>query len=773
MKAIIMAGGEGTRLRPLTCDMPKPMMRLMDRPIIEYSLELLARHGVTETGITLGYLPERIRDHLGDDHIGIQLKYYTEPHPLGTAGSVRQASDMLTETFCVLSGDGVTDCDLTKALEFHKNSGALATMVLKRMPDPTEYGLVITAPDGRIERFLEKPSWGEVVSDTVNTGIYIMEPEILDMIPEGEYDFGSQLFPVLASMGRLCYWCDIGDVPAYLRMCRDALDGLIALDSLQQPSINGHYDDSTPVEHGCLVSPAAHVSADAKLEAPCYVGPGAHIARGAVISAHSIIGAGARVDELATIKRSVVWENCRIAEGAGLRGCALGRSVSISPCARVYENSALGTGVRVGADAEVAPGVYIWPDKTVAAAMLLDHNLVWGPRENTCFRNGMLPIDSPANAVRAAQACAAALQPGELLLGRTASATAAALWHSCAAGLMAQGVQVLDAGVCTEPQLRFAMSLMGIKTALLATPDGVIPLSGGGVRLSGRQQRSICALISRQDHTRPFMCDPRPVIYSGRSDQAYIAMLASAFTADPSLAPHIAVHSRNQHLLTIAEQAFSRAGLNARCEWEEELMELYPGEIGVWLASDGLSTRFSHPGGMLTAPQNELLAAWTLLERGETTLITDERATRAIQEIADRRNAEICPCAAAGSGFEHALTAYPDQLRTHTDGIYLAVCAISTLTENALTLAGWLSTMPKVHRIERSIPLSDSDRGRALRRFGNSGDLRIDRGNAYAYLSPDASRPECRIVAESRDMEAARELCDFCESRLKEALTEE
>ena len=196
MKAVIMAGGEGSRLRPLTCDMPKPMMPVLDRPIMEYALRLLRRHGITRAAVTLGYMPDRVRDYFGDgSRLGVELSYYVEKAPLGTAGGVKAAAGFLDETFIVLSGDGLTDCDLSAALEFHRRKGALMTMVLKRVPVPLEYGVVETDEGGRVRRFVEKPGWGEVFTDTVNTGIYIMEPEALNLIPAGPCDFGRELLP--------------------------------------------------------------------------------------------------------------------------------------------------------------------------------------------------------------------------------------------------------------------------------------------------------------------------------------------------------------------------------------------------------------------------------------------------------------------------------------------------------------------------------------------------------------------------------------------------
>ena len=236
MLAMIMAGGEGERLRPLTCTLPKPMTLVLDQPVLAYSLRLLARHDVERAGITLGYLPDQIEDAFGDgSEYGVSLKYFRESRPMGTAGGIKPARAFLTETFCVLSGDGLTDVNLSEALAFHRAHGAKATLVLKRVQNPTSYGLVSTDAYGRIVSFTEKPDWKNVTSDAANTGIYILEPESLDRIPDDQpFDFGRELFPLLLREGvpmygylTEAYWCDIGDVSAYLEANSDALEGRI------------------------------------------------------------------------------------------------------------------------------------------------------------------------------------------------------------------------------------------------------------------------------------------------------------------------------------------------------------------------------------------------------------------------------------------------------------------------------------------------------------------------------------------------------------------
>ncbi|MGI6239042.1 MAG: sugar phosphate nucleotidyltransferase [Christensenellales bacterium] len=775
MKAIIMAGGEGTRLRPLTCDCPKPMMRLIDKPVMEYALGLLARHGVTDAAVTLGYLPERISDYFGDGAaFGVNLRYYTERTPLGTAGGVKQARVFLDETFCVLSGDGVTDADLTEALAFHRAHAAKATMILKRVKNPMAYGLVMTAPDGRITRFYEKPGWGEVISDAVNTGIYILEPEVLDLVPEGAYDFGRELFPRMAAEGGLygCvtegYWCDIGDIEAYLEVCRDALEGKIRLPGLEELG-------------GVRTDRAAVIHESAQIESPCYIAPGATVGKNAKIGAHSVIGRGARVGEYATIKRGVLWSEARLEEGAQARGCVLARGAALGPCASAYENCVLGAGAQVGADAELLPGVSVWPGKRVPDATVCDANVIWGAAaQASAFQGGAMRANTPTEALRIAQAYAAQMKPREALLARAPSAVASAIWHGCAAGLMAQGVRVIDAGICTEPQLRFALALMKVDGALLAGTEWATPYAADGCRLSIAQQRAVSALMARQDYPQPFSGITHPVTSSGRSEHAYVAMLASAFSAKAEGAPGVAVHANDPYLLSLAERAYQRTGLSMRAEWEDEMMELGAGEIGVWLEDGGASATLGWENERLSEPEMQLLHAWVHLEHGEKQLVCGLHMTRAIEELAARYDAQVQYAGAARPVWERALAqAHPEQFRTATDGIHLSLLAVAALIDRSMTLADWRASMPQVHRMTRAVRLDDDMRGQVMRTLAENdrdieteGGLWIRREGGWAWIAPDETRPECRIVTEALSAEFASELCDFCETTLKKAIEE-
>jgi len=275
MKAVVMAGGAGSRLRPLTMGRPKPMVPLVNKPVMAHILDLLKLHNLTRIAATLQYMANDIQDYFGDGStFDVELTYFIEGEPLGTAGSVKNAQPFLDEPFVVISGDAVTDIDLSALINFHREKGALVTIALYRVPNPLEYGVVITDDDGRIIQFLEKPGWAEVISDWVNTGIYVLEPEVLDYIPQGQpFDFSKDLFPMLLKKGAPLfgykasgYWCDIGNIQEYVRASFDFLEGKV---NLAEPGQR--------LAPGIWVGKGGGTAPDAQNHGPAFPGLGAHI----------------------------------------------------------------------------------------------------------------------------------------------------------------------------------------------------------------------------------------------------------------------------------------------------------------------------------------------------------------------------------------------------------------------------------------------------------------------------------------------------------------
>src|SRR5438874_378162 len=373
-----MAGGEGSRLRPLTSNQPKPMLPLVNRPMMEHIVGLLKRHGFDDVVVTLAFMPNAIRTYFGDgSEFGVRMVYATEEQPLGTAGSVRNAMDELDESFLVISGDVLTDIDLSKIVSFHEERDALATIGLVAVENPLEFGIVITRDDGSIERFLEKPTWGQVFSDTINAGIFVLEPEIFDYIPAGEpVDFSNEVFPKLLANSRPLfgavahgYWEDVGTLEAYVRAHKDALDAKVALD------IPGFR-----LEHGVWLGEGAEIHPEARVEGPAVIGENCRVGSGARLGEYTVLGGNVRVREGADLERVVVHDNAYLGQNARLRGTVVGRACDLRTNVRCEEGVVLGDECFVGDNAVLGAGVKVYPFKTVETSAVVNSSIVWESR---------------------------------------------------------------------------------------------------------------------------------------------------------------------------------------------------------------------------------------------------------------------------------------------------------------------------------------------------------------------------------------------------------
>jgi NDP-sugar pyrophosphorylase family protein len=375
MKAVIMAGGEGTRLRPLTSNAPKPMLPIANVPMMEHVINLLRLHGFDEIVVTVAFLANAIKTYFGDgSEFGVTMHYAHEAVPLGTAGSVGNARHLLDERFLVISGDVMTDMDLGAIVEFHDAHKAIATIGLTPVENPLDFGIVITREDGTIERFLEKPTWGQVFSDTINTGIYVLEPSIFDYIPEGRsVDFSSDVFPQLLTRGLPLYgavaegfWEDVGTLEAYLRAHKDVLDQKVQLD------IPGFR-----VSEDIWLGEGAEVSPDATVNGPAVIGPGCKVEAGCYLGEYTVLGSNVRLLPDVHVERSVLHDNVYVGTGARLRGAVIGRSCSIRSNVRIDEGVVLGDSVFVGSGAVLNGDVKVYPFKTIEDGAIVNSSIVW------------------------------------------------------------------------------------------------------------------------------------------------------------------------------------------------------------------------------------------------------------------------------------------------------------------------------------------------------------------------------------------------------------
>src|SRR5204863_5785052 len=335
-----MPRGQGPLSRPQTPNHPHPMVPTAGKPCMDHSLELLREHGLTDVIVTVAFLPQAIRTYFGEgDTLGMRIGYSVEESPLGTAGSVRLAARQLDETFLVISGDALCDLDLTKLIAFHKERGAAVTFGLKSVENPLEFGIVVTDDDGRIERFLEKPSWGQVFSDTINTGIYVLDPEVLTHIPSDRpYDFSKELFPFLLEMGRPLYghvfdgyWQDIGNLDQFRQANFDALDERVRLNI---PGIR--------LRGNVWLGEGVDVDDLASIEGPAFLGNYCRIAPDASVGAYSVLSASVTLLERAHTERSVIDASTHIGRSARVEGAVVGRNCDIRAHAHVQEGAALG-----------------------------------------------------------------------------------------------------------------------------------------------------------------------------------------------------------------------------------------------------------------------------------------------------------------------------------------------------------------------------------------------------------------------------------------------
>jgi mannose-1-phosphate guanylyltransferase/phosphomannomutase len=449
MKAVVMAGGEGTRLRPLTSNQPKPMVPIVGKPCMEHILELMRSHDFTDVIVTVAFLPQAIRSYFGTgESLGMNIGYSVEESPLGTAGSVRLAARQLDETFLVISGDALCDLDLSGLIAFHKEREAAVTIGLKSVDNPLEFGIVITDDEGRVERFLEKPSWGQVFSDTINTGIYVLEPEVLRHVPtDRPFDFSKELFPLLLEMGRPIYgltmdgyWQDIGNLDQFRQANFDALDEKV---QLRVPGIR--------LRGNIWLGEGVELDDLDQIQAPAYIGNYCRIAPTAGVDPYTVLSNNVTLRERTRVARSVIDASTHIGRASLVEGAILGRSCDIRAHVRIHEGVAVGDEVTIGAESVILPGVRIYPYKEVESGAQINESLIWESRATPRLFGrdvvgGLVNVDlTPEVAVRIAAALGTALpRSARVVASRESPPACRMIKRSMISGFTSTGVDVSD-----------------------------------------------------------------------------------------------------------------------------------------------------------------------------------------------------------------------------------------------------------------------------------------------------------------------------------------
>ena len=744
MKAIILAGGEGTRLQPLSLLKPKPMIRLFDRPLLEHIVLLLKRCGFTELCMTLHYLPQAVMDYFGDGSgLGVSIEYRTETEAAGTAGSVRACGDFIgNEDFLVISGDAACSYDLRAMVEKHRLSGADATILVRESREASEFGLVLTEEGGRIRGFVEKPGPERVVSDLINTGIYVLSPAVLKEIPEGRsVDFGGDVFPRMLQGRRHLhawqsegYWNDVGTCEAYLDTCRDVLDGRFPL----------------PVSEGRRV----------KSSGPCWVSQEAYVSDGAELGSYTVIGCGSTVESGCRLSGCVL-DGAYLQAGCTAEDSILSRGVRLGRAVQLRRGCVLAEGVTVGDGSLLRETLRVWPGLTLPAGSVLTEDLHRSADARPLrFREG-----GALGGLNGTD-----LTPDRLLrMGRSSPAVriGAAAAGGSYARLLAESF-LLGAGEAGKPAYFLDA-----------------PLASAAAAAAGIYALDLCLFFRQEGRKTTIRFFDRDGLPLQRKDQR---KLESGLTgASPAASPE---HSRSFSLLTGSGEAYLSAALSACDPLDGMRIACPPGllsegllragaalctaEAGIpelLLSEDGFSLQAVDEKGR-DLPWGMLLCALTAAELrcGGEAVVLPYDAPLLAEQIAREENGTIYRLERDGEDARRLWREAP----WCRDGLTLALRLFSKLKKLRMAggLAGLVDSLPEYHSIERVIALDGPDTA-VLRQLAHDRDaetvhgVRLRLGEAAVTVSR-LGGGELRILAEGCKMEAAAEFCDSLQRRIRE-----
>jgi mannose-1-phosphate guanylyltransferase/phosphomannomutase len=814
---VVMAGGQGTRLRPLTSNQPKPMLPIVGRPMMEHILHLLREHGLTDVVATVQFLASVIRNYFGDaSDLGLSLSYATENEPLGTAGSVRNAEPLLDETFLVISGDTVTDIDLTEAVSQHRKSGAAATVVLKHARDPLEFGIVICDENGRVERFLEKPGWGEVFSDTVNTGIYILEPEVLKEIPKGEeYDFSHDLFPRLLERGIPLYghvaegyWTDVGALDNYLEVHRDILDRKV---KVELPGFE--------MKGKVWLAEGAEVDPQVKLEGPLYVGENSRVEAGATLRDHTVIGKGVVVKAGAFLHRAIVHDNAYVGTSASLRGCVLGKNADVKHGARLEEGVVVSDECYVGEGAVLSPRVKVYPFKTVEPGALVRQSIVWETRAARGLFgergvSGLVNIDvTPEMALRLALAFGGTMSKKSVVAAsRDITRSARIIKRAMVAGFNAAAIDCHDLELAPVPVARFyARSTRALGGVVVRTspfdPQSVdiTFFDERGIDIDAGTQRKIERAFYRDDLRRAFHHEIGELTFPPRGREYYLGGLLEAVDGELLRAtrPKIVIDYSFGSAALTGPVVCGRLGIDVLAvagEVDEEravlseqdardhlqqvsaLVTASGADLGAIVDSTGERLRLVDGRGRLVGLREALMAYVELISRTTDSpgVAVPVTTSRVIEEQVGARGGEVLwtriSSAALGAaserdgvvfaGAEGGGYIFPRFLPAY-DALMSLMKLAELLARADTTLEEVVDGLPPMHveRVDVATPweAKGTVMRRLVERLNGERTVTIDgvkafRGRDWALVVPHPQEPLVRVWAEADGAEAAHDL---------------
>ena len=822
-----MAGGEGSRLRPLTINRPKPMVSIVNKPCLGHIFDLLQRHDITDAFVTLQYLASQIQDSYGDGgSVGMRLRYSVEETPLGTGGSVRQIGAALDDSFLVISGDALTDIDLSAVIAFHRERKAAVTLTLYRVPNPLEYGVVITDDDGRITKFLEKPSWGEVFSDTINTGIYVIEKRVLERYAVGEaFDFSKDLFPKLLADGEPLYgyvaqgyWTDVGSISEYARANADVLLGRVRTSWLGREILPG-------------VFAAGDVEIDptAKLTGPIYLGNGVKIGASTEIIGPTVLRDYVSVDYGALVDRSLVWRNTYIGDRTELHGAIVGRQCALKSRVTLEEGSVIGDHSVVNDGARVRSQVKIWPDKQVESGAVVGSSLIWGSQGRRALFGrfgvtGLVNIDlTPEFAARLGASYASTLPLGSTVtMNRDQHRSSRMLKRALMGGIVSAGVHVADLSQAPLPIGRF-------HTRRIGAAGGVhVRVSPFDVRvcdlkffdrqaldMDKAQERKVETAFFREDFRRVPYEDVGAIYESPRVGEAYSEAFLSEIVHRREVADRkfkIVVNYSHGTAAQFLPQLLSALGIEMIAingvvsenvgsrsfeEFQEQKRELaaivsaLSASAGVIIDAGGEKAFFVDDRGRITSDM-QFLAAFAALSAHVTpgVVAVPVFAPSSIERTVTEAGGRVQRVRASASAQmdiavrEHPLVVadgvggfiFP-RFHPSFDGLFATVRLLELLAVTDKALAEVIDETPAANVARLQVPCPWEEKGRVLRvlaqdprteRIRQIDGVKHQEDGEWVLVLPDADRPLFNVYAEARDEGRAWSLAQEYAERLEQ-----
>ena len=829
MKAVVMAGGEGSRLRPLTSTIPKPLVPVAGRPIMEHILLHLRRHQLRDVVATVQYMGASIRNYFGDgSEQGVALTYSVEDSPLGTAGSVILARQQLNEPFVVISGDSLTDIDLGAAARFHRERKALATIVLKPVPNPLEYGVVVVDEGGAVQRFIEKPSWGEVISDLANTGIYILDPAVFDFFRAGEVtDWSGDVFPKLLKEGEPVfgwiadgYWEDVGSHSAYMKANFDCLEGKV---KVQLPGDR--------VGESTWIHPDAEIFPGARIDGPALIGAGAKVRGGAWVNGPTVIGAYTTIDSGVKISNSIIWDHSYVGLNSRLRGSVVCRSVTVKNGCLLEEGTVIGSEVTIGVGSTVNANVRIWPNKEVEPGAVVHESIIWaGAWKRGLFSsyglNGLINIEiTPEFASRLGAAIGALTPKGtEIAFSRDYTRSARMIGRALMSGIISAGSGVIDLSVLPAPVSRY-WSRRNHVSAVHVQTSPVDPRSADvrifddhGLDIDKRNERKLEGLFFREDIRRVSHYEVGRITRRDQQTDRYLEdMLAKLdLEAVRGAAFKVVIDYNNGAAAMVLPQVLRELNcavipLNAQpaevlVEQDDSTFQAHLQEMGVitLAVKAKLGVFIDNPGercfivdetGMLLSHDAAFAVLAQLAVTGEPGMILGPASSSlAFSMIADQYNSRFVPTkltpGAVLRAAQHAEAVlasdggggfcWPD-FAISFDAIFTIARVLEMLATTGTSIGALRARIPEVtHRTAVEFCPWEV-KGRVMRtmmekhlrdRVDLTDGVKVFVDDGWVLVAPDPDRPEYYIIASTTDPAHAHQLVDEYSALVRSVVAE-